>query len=111
MADDFRDVKKIIINTGRRGSPGASAYEAWLNNGNTGTVEDFLESLVGKSAYKSWLETGHAGTEEDFVNWIKGVGLNLYIQDTMPVDAEKFLWLQTGYCSADGFTLWFEDGT
>lgn len=31
-----------------RGEPGASAYEIWLAEGNTGTEADFLESLKGK---------------------------------------------------------------
>ena len=32
---------------GEKGDPGASAYEIWLTEGNTGTVEDFLNSLKG----------------------------------------------------------------
>ena len=29
------------------GAAGASAYQVWLDNGNTGTIQDFLDSLVG----------------------------------------------------------------
>lgn len=32
---------------GTQGAPGKSAYEIWLNAGNTGTEQDFLDSLVG----------------------------------------------------------------
>ena len=52
-----------------------SAYQTWLDAGNTGSEEDFLNSLkgeTGKSAYDIWLEAGNTGTEEDFLNWLKG---------------------------------------
>lgn len=32
---------------GTNGSDGLSAYEIWINSGNSGTEEDFLDSLVG----------------------------------------------------------------
>lgn len=59
------------------GADGKSAYQIWLDHGNTGTEEDFLKSLIGKdgkSAYQIWLEAGHKGTEEDFLNSLKGSG-------------------------------------
>jgi hypothetical protein len=31
------------------GENGKSAYEIWLDNGNTGTEQDFLESLKGET--------------------------------------------------------------
>ena len=31
---------------GGNGAPGKSAYEIWLDAGNTGTEQDFLDSLV-----------------------------------------------------------------
>lgn len=34
---------------GQPGAPGLSAYEIWLNAGNTGTEQDFLDSLVKKN--------------------------------------------------------------
>jgi len=52
-----------------------SAYQIWLNNGNTGTEEDFLNSLAGddgESAYDIWLGLGNIGTEEDFINSLGG---------------------------------------
>ncbi len=77
-------------NDGNNGSNGKSAYEIWLENGNTGTETDFLNWLKGKdgtngsngnngtngsngkSAYEIWLENGNTGTETDFLNWLKG---------------------------------------
>lgn len=38
--------KVILVNTGRRGLPGESAYELWLSKGNVGTEEDFLNSII-----------------------------------------------------------------
>ena len=56
------------------GHDGKSAYELWLDQGHTGSVEDFLDSLVGvgKSAYEFWLDLGNVGTIEDFINSLKG---------------------------------------
>lgn len=80
------------------GPPGDSAYDAWLAEGNTGTVQDFLDSLVGeqglpgtagppgadgKSAYQSWLDQGNTGSEQDFLDSLKG-------------ESEYQLWLDAG---------------
>lgn len=54
---------------------GKSAYDLWLDEGHEGTVEDFLDSLIGepgKSTYEIWLSLGHEGTVEDFIDSIKG---------------------------------------
>lgn len=54
---------------------GKSAYEIWLESGHTGTVEDFLDSLIGpsgKSTYELWLSLGNEGTIEDFLNSLHG---------------------------------------
>ena len=54
---------------------GKSAYEIWIDAGNHGTIEDFLDSLIGpdgKSAYEIWLSVGHEGTIVDFLNDIQG---------------------------------------
>jgi hypothetical protein len=86
---------------GAAGDPGLSAYELWLAMGNTGTVENFLKSLVGQpgaagasgkvtyygsdgvtgatgssglSAYQLWLNSGKTGTEQDFLNSLLGAG-------------------------------------
>lgn len=78
---------------GADGKDGKSAYNIWLDNGNTGTEADFLESLKGvdgapgvdgadgtdgkdgqdgKSAYQIWLDNGNTGTETDFLESLKG---------------------------------------
>lgn len=72
---------------GEKGNDGKSAYQIWLDLGNEGTEEDFVNSFIkgekgddGKSAYQSWLDMGNTGTEEDFVNSFgKGeTGLSAY---------------------------------
>ena len=72
---------------GENGAPGKSAYDLWLEAGNTGSEEDYLESLKGKdgsdgaagkdgedgkSAYELWLAAGNQGSEEDYLNSLKG---------------------------------------
>lgn len=54
---------------------GKSAYEIWLDAGHSGTIDDFLQSLIGepgKSTYEIWLSLGHEGTVQDFIDDIKG---------------------------------------
>jgi hypothetical protein len=42
---------------GPNGDPGLSAYEIWLNEGNTGTEQDFLDSIAESAlpTFSSWL--------------------------------------------------------
>lgn len=47
-----------------------SAYLLAQQEGYTGTLTEWLESLVGNSAYEDWLAQGGAGSFEDFVNSI-----------------------------------------
>ena len=56
----------------RVGLDGKSAYDLWLEAGNAGTEQDFLDSLVGKSAYEIWLDEGNTGTEAGFLASLKG---------------------------------------
>jgi len=54
---------------------GKSAYQIWKDAGNQGTIDDFLESLIGpdgKSAYQIWLSVGHEGTIIDFLDSLVG---------------------------------------
>ena len=53
---------------GPSGAVGQSAYELWLAQGNTGTVQDFLST----SAYQIWLAQGNTGTAQDFLNTLVG---------------------------------------
>ena len=81
---------------GADGADGKSSYELWLEAGNTGTLADFLASLVGpqgptgangssgangtngtdgsdgKSAYELWLEAGNTGTLSNFLASLVG---------------------------------------
>ena len=78
------------------GEDGLSAYQIWLNLGNTGTEQDFINSLEGPvgeqglpgtngtdgtngvdgedglSAYQIWLNLGNTGTEQDFIDSLEG---------------------------------------
>ncbi len=61
------------------GQDGLSAHEVWLQAGNEGTEQDFLDSLQGfdgqqgLSAYELWLQAGNEGTEQDFLDSLKGI--------------------------------------
>ena len=66
---------------GTDGADGDSAYQIWLDNGNHGTMQDFLDSLVGMdgadgtnglSAYQIWLNDGNTGSVEDFLMSLQG---------------------------------------
>ncbi|GAA4652539.1 hypothetical protein GCM10023116_48230 [Kistimonas scapharcae] len=69
---------------GLDGTDGLSAYQVWLNNGGSGTEQDFIDSLkgvpgdkgdtgdIGDSAYQVWLDAGNSGTEADFIDSLKG---------------------------------------
>ena len=75
---------------GQDGRDGKNAYDLWIEEGNSGTVEDFLNSLKGEkgdqgdSAYDIWISEGNEGTEEDFINSLKGEeGLKSLIKTTI----------------------------
>lgn len=72
---------------GEKGEDGKSTYDLWIETGNKGSIEDFLESLKGEdgktgtdgekgetglSAYQIWLNAGNVGSELDFLEDIKG---------------------------------------
>lgn len=87
---------------GTDGADGPSAYQLWLDAGNSGTPEEFLESLIGPagldgsdgqdgtdgtngingtngvngaaglSAYELWVAQGNPGTEADFLASLVG---------------------------------------
>ena len=54
--------------SGTAGADGQSAYDLWLGQGNTGTVQDFLST----SAYQIWIAQGNTGTTQDFLNTLVG---------------------------------------
>ena len=72
---------------GPPGDNGLSAYEIWISLGNTGTQQDFINSLTGPqgspglpgddgvnglSAYEIWISLGNTGTQQDFINSLTG---------------------------------------
>ncbi len=81
---------------GQDGVDGKSAYQEWLDAGNTGSTSDFLAALVGaqgpagvdgtngadgadgqdgvdgKSAYQEWLDAGNTGSTSDFLAALAG---------------------------------------
>lgn len=69
---------------GPPGEAGDSAYQVWIDEGNTGTEQEFLDTLKGtdgtpgepgddgKSAYELWLDAGNTGTEVEFLDSLKG---------------------------------------
>lgn len=70
-----------------KGEDGKSAYDLWIEAGNQGTVDDFLESLIGEtgqSAYEAWLSVGNEGTILDFLADLEG-------------DSAYEVWLKAGY--------------
>ncbi len=77
-----RRVTLVKISDSGKGSDGKSAYQIWLDAGNSGSVNDFLNSLKGddgKSAYQSWLDQGNTGTEMEFIASLNGSdGLSAY---------------------------------
>ena len=62
----------------RLGQDGKSAYELWKEQGNEGSVADFLAKLkgeqgkAGKSAYELWVEQGNTGSVADYLAKQKG---------------------------------------
>lgn len=51
-----------------------SLYDLWLEAGNEGTIQDFLDTLqgdTGESAYDIWLKMGNSGTLSTFLNSLK----------------------------------------
>ena len=69
---------------GPSGEDGISAYEVWLELGNIGDEQAFIDSLKGEagedgilgtdglSAYEVWLELGNTGDEQAFIDSLKG---------------------------------------
>ena len=78
-SDNTTSTFKIYNGTnGTQGTDGKSAYDIWVDLGNSGTENDFINSLKGdtgnngKSAYEQWLDLGNMGTEADFIKSLKG---------------------------------------
>jgi hypothetical protein len=89
---------------GDPGEEGMSAYEVWLDLGNTGTEQDFIDSLKGPegdpgdpgdpgadgdSAYDIWIAAGNTGTEQEFLDSLKAI-------DGNDADSAYDIWIAAG---------------
>ena len=94
--DGYTPQKGVDYFDGENGENGKSAYQIWLEQGNVGSEQDYLDSLKGqdgqdgytpvkgkdyfdgndgsdgKSAYQVWLDAGNTGTEQDYLDSLKG---------------------------------------
>ena len=62
-----KSYEELLFNSIKNGQQSVkSVYDIWLELGNTGTPQDFIESLRGKSAYEYALDGGYKGTEAEF---------------------------------------------
>ena len=99
--DEDNNIRKLNITfpPAGKGDPGKSAYETWLENGHTGTEQEFIDHIKGidgkdgkdgkdgadgapgpqgESAYQTWIAMGNTGSESDFLNSLKGIGKSTY---------------------------------
>ena len=121
---------------GDKGDTGLSAYQHWLAQGYSGTVQDFLDSLKGAkgdkgdpgkdgtngtdgkdgadgadglSAYQIWLAQGHEGTISDFLASLKGQDFDEAPMDGKPYARQDGAWVEvkrSGGGSALAATDW-----
>ncbi len=111
-------VKRVLLSSitgqvGNDGEDGKSAYQLWLDEGNSGTVQDFFLSLRGPggfSAYQIWLDQGNVGNESEFLDSLVGpTGPSLYQVwlDAGNVGTEQdFLDTITGIPGQDGTLIY-----
>jgi hypothetical protein len=57
---------------GAPGSNGSSAYEIWILEGNSGTEEDFFNSLQGPGYEVTWIDGTHSLPDDPQTNWMIG---------------------------------------
>jgi len=108
---------------GERGFQGLSAYQSWLNIGNTGTETDFINSIKGaagtdgvngtngESAYQSWLDVGNTGTEQDFVTSLKGESAyQVWLDLGNTGSSQDFINSLTGPQGLSDYDIWLSAG-
>lgn len=112
---------------GATGVAGASAYDVWIALGNSGTEQEFLNTLVGEegkdgykgtdglsvlgisgdhgdhghSAYQLWLDAGNDGSEADFLESLVGAA------GSDGVDGQTG---ETGVAGLSAYELWVLEG-
>ncbi|MDR0604593.1 MAG: hypothetical protein LBG80_09855 [Bacteroidales bacterium] len=79
------EVKTILV---LKGETGASAYQTWLNAGNSGTEEDFLNSLKGErgtAIYKINTDLQNVGINSAIANYppLVSSGVKLKVDDIL----------------------------
>jgi len=110
------------------GVDGKSAYQLWLDAGNTGTNADFLASLKGlkgdtgaqgaqgaagvdgKSAYQLWLAAGNTGTESEFLASLKGLKGDTGAQGIQGIQGVAGQDGATGAAGASAYEVWLAAG-
>lgn len=96
--------------TGATGSDGKSAYQVWLDNGNTGTEEDFLDDLVGPEGPQ-----GPAGVGLNNKGaWVSGTTYvsNDYVFDQKSQDSQdNSMWICQASSPFMSTTHPYEDGS
>ena len=87
---------------GKITATGKSAYELWLDQGNTGTVQDFLSSLGDKTfVYKQQI----AASE-----WVITHSLNKYPSVTVVDTASTVVYGDVEYVSKNELKITFKEG-
>lgn len=95
---------------GEDGEAGRSAYQIWLDLGNTGSPVEFITALTGEdgidglSAYELWVANGNSGSEEDFFDSLAGVDGTPGVNGTNGVDGLSAyqIWLNAGNVGGEG---------
>ncbi len=108
---------------GPRGFRGYSAYEIWLNLGNTGTEQDFIDFITGdngidgtdgqdgKSAYQIWIELGNSGDESDFIDSLRGASAyQSWLSLGNNGSIQAFLETQRGPQGYSAYEIWRQQG-
>lgn len=109
LFEAVQDGRTVKVTASDLFSKGPSAYEIAVQEGFTGTQEEWLASLTGlsgKSAYQSAVDAGYVGTEQQFnlaLAQPKSLGGAVFITDVRP----QFLIDNVGnkQMSNDGYSL------
>lgn len=112
IGDGFTKYRQLpYIGNGEVGEDGKSAYQLWKEQGNEGTVNDFLQYLVGPtglSAYEVWLSVGNKGDMSDFIISLQGdSAYDLWVKEGNKGSVSDFLESLKGKSAYD---IWISIG-
>lgn len=109
LIEAVQDGNTVKIKASDLFGKGPSAYDVAVENGFTGTEQDWLTSLrgnVGKSAYEAAVEAGFNGTEQEFNQHLaqpSGLSGAVFITDIVPqFEADN---VGNKQVSSDGYSL------